>query len=187
MFLWKEALPALTYYSSGHRWSSRGEIAKPFITSLSPVLQFFGSLCKICHNTSLLPACFIHSLCDVNFWLFSSRRNEVSFSSPWIWTGLMTCFTIYPLLELGRSESVSVLRLDLRRHSCLCTLWGPPQSPSWANLLEDDRPQGAEMSNSNVPTKAPDMLGFLAKITKIADMSQAVPWMYEEVTQLSSA
>lgn len=138
MVQWKEALPALTYFSSGHRWSSRGVIAKPFMTSRqSP--QFYGSLCNIDHNTSLLPTCFTHSLCNLSFWLFSSRRNKVSFSSPWIWTGFMMCFVIYPVLDLGRIDGVSVLRLGFKRHGFLCTLWGPIQSPSWANLMEDER------------------------------------------------
>lgn len=80
----------------------------------------------------------------------------------------MTCFDICSVIELGKNDGVSVLRLDLKRCGCLCSPWGPTQSPSWTNLLEYERPQRAETSNSNVSTKAPDLLGGLGKISKIA-------------------
>lgn len=59
-------------------------------------------------------------------------------------------------------------------------LWLPPHSlgphsvAKLGNQLEDKRPHRAEISNSNVSNKTPDLLGVPDKINKIADMSLAV-------------
>lgn len=133
-------------------------------------LQSYGRLSKNGHNISHISTLFTHSLCNMIFWLFSSKGEVCSHpSTPWIWPygflWYLVCDWIWQKWQCVSSEVraqevwLPLLSLVPYSHQAGLAYWRMREHKEqrWVNL--------------NIPTGVPDMLEVLAEISKVAYMT----------------